>query len=128
MPVILDHVDLRVRDRAAAVTFYDAFLRELGAVRRDGDEFTTWRIPPPGGALEDAPDNFGIVEDPKHVPGASRVAFKAPSRAVVDAVARALSDLGVSPIEWDEGVYGPDFYGVFFEDPDGNRLEVCVNG
>jgi catechol 2,3-dioxygenase-like lactoylglutathione lyase family enzyme len=128
MPLILDHVDLRVRDRAAATAFYDAFLAVLGAVKREGDEFTTWRIPPPGGALEDAPDNFGIVEDRGHTPGAARIAFKAPSRSAVDAIATILRSLGVRNIEMDDGIYGADFYGVFLADPDGNRLEVCVNG
>jgi catechol 2,3-dioxygenase-like lactoylglutathione lyase family enzyme len=126
--VILDHVDLRVRNRAAATAFYDAFLSVLGAVKREGAEFTTWRIPPPGGALDDAPDNFGIVEDRLHVPGAVRIAFKATSRNSVDAIATILRSFAVSDVEMDDGVYGDDFYGVFFEDPDGNRLEVCVNG
>jgi catechol 2,3-dioxygenase-like lactoylglutathione lyase family enzyme len=27
----------------------------------------------------------------------------------------------------DDGIYGTDYYAVFFEDPDGNLLEVCVN-
>jgi catechol 2,3-dioxygenase-like lactoylglutathione lyase family enzyme len=111
MPLILDHVDLRVRDRSAATAFYDAFLCVLGAVKREGAEFTTWRIPPPGGALEDAPDNFGIVEDRGHIPGATIV-----------------RSLGASDVEMDDGMYGDEYYGVFFEDADGNRLEVCVNG
>ena len=127
MPLILDHVDLRVRDRAAATTFYDSFLSLLGAVKREGEEFTTWRIPPPGGAIEDAPDNFGIVEDRQHVPGAVRIAFKAPARSSVDAIATIVLSLGVSNVEMDNGIYGDDYYGVFFEDADGNRLEVCVN-
>jgi catechol 2,3-dioxygenase-like lactoylglutathione lyase family enzyme len=128
MPLILDHVDLRVRDRSAATAFYDAFLCVLGAVKREGAEFTTWRIPPPGGALEDAPDNFGIVEDRGHIPGAARIAFAAPTRATVDAIATIVRSLGASDVEMDDGMYGDEYYGVFFEDADGNRLEVCVNG
>jgi catechol 2,3-dioxygenase-like lactoylglutathione lyase family enzyme len=127
MALLLDHVDMRVRDRAAAATFYDAFLSVLGAVKRVGDEFTTWRIPPPGGSLADAPDNFGIVEDGGHVASAVRVAFKAATREAVDAVVQILVELGVPNLEMDDGIYGADYYGVFFEDPDGNRLEVCVN-
>jgi len=127
MPLILDHVDLRVRDRSAATTFYDSFLIVLGAVKREGEEFTTWRIPPAGAALDDAPDNFGIVEDRLHVPGAVRIAFKAPSRDTVDTIAEILISQGASNVEMDDGIYGDSYYGVFFEDPDGNRLEVCVN-
>lgn len=128
MPVLIDHVDLRVRDRAVATTFYDAFLTVLGAVKREGGEFTTWRIPPSGGELEDAPDNFGIVEDRQHVPGTARIAFAAPSRVAVDAITKILVSIGTRNVEMDDGMYGDDYYAVFFEDPDGNRLEVCVTG
>lgn len=34
---------------------------------------------------------------------------------------------GTAEVEIDDGIYGDGYYGVFFEDPDGNRLEVCVN-
>jgi catechol 2,3-dioxygenase-like lactoylglutathione lyase family enzyme len=122
---ILDHIDLRVRDRRAATAFYDAFLVELDAVKNEGDEFTTWRIPN-GGTFAES-DNFGIVEDRAHVPGSVRIAFRAPSRRVVDAVAKVLDSIGARNVEMDDGIYGDDYYGVFFEDPDGNRLEVCIN-
>ena len=123
---ILDHVDLRVRNITAATAFYDGFLPLLGGVKRVNAEFTTWRIPPADGELDDAPDSFGIVEDRAHVADASRIALKAQSRAVVDAIAGRLSSLGARNIEMDDGIYGDGYYGVFFEDLDGNRLEVCV--
>jgi predicted lactoylglutathione lyase len=61
------------------------------------------------------------------VPGRIRVAFKAPSRRTVDDIVQILSALGARNLEMDDGIYGADYYGVFFEDPDGNLLEVCVN-
>jgi len=57
-----------------------------------------------------------------------RIAFKAPARDSVDTIARILVSLGTRNVEMDNGIYGDEYYGVFFEDPDGNRLEVCVNG
>jgi len=125
VPQLLDHIDLRVRDRVAATAFYDAFLGALGANKREDDVFTTWRLPVERGAAPS--DNFGICEEPELVPGAVRVAFRAPSRDAVDRVAHVLAALGTA-LEWDEGIYGSGYYGIFFEDPDGNRLEVCVNG
>jgi catechol 2,3-dioxygenase-like lactoylglutathione lyase family enzyme len=127
MGSLLDHIDLRVRDRAAATGFYDAFLALLGAVRHDGATFTTWRLPPAPDAAGDTTDNFGITEDPAHRPGAGRIAFKASSRNAVDAIATLLPNIGAQNVEMDDGIYGDGFYGVFFEDADGNRLEVCVN-
>ncbi len=127
--MLLSHVDLRVRDRVKATEFYDALLNVLGAVREDGKTFTTWQIPPP-----DAPDDwestewFGITEDPNMTPGLTRIAFDAPSRGTVDAIGVYLAAIGARNIERDDGVYGPKYYAVFFDDPDGNQLEVCHIG
>ena len=127
--MLISHIDLRVRDRAKAAEFYDAFLNLLGAVKSVGKEFTTWAIPP-----EDAPDDwdsdhwFGITEDKTMTPGPLRVAFDAPSRGTVDAIATYLPAIGACNIEMADGMYGPDYYACFFEDPDGNRLEVCHIG
>ena len=130
MPVILSHVDLRVRDRAQATQFYDAILSLLGGVKDEGKTFTTWAIPP-----SDAPEDwdggdewFGITEDPAMTPGSTRIAFCAPSRGTVDAIAVYLPAIGAQNIELPDGTYGPNYYACFFEDPDGNKLEVCHIG
>jgi catechol 2,3-dioxygenase-like lactoylglutathione lyase family enzyme len=129
MPVILSHVDLRVRDREKATEFYDAFLNLLGAVKTVHPTFTTWHIPPP-----DAPDDweatewFGITEDPAMVPGAIRIAFDAPSRGTIDAIAVYLPAIGARNIEPPHEAYGPTYYACFFDDPDGNKLELCHIG
>jgi catechol 2,3-dioxygenase-like lactoylglutathione lyase family enzyme len=120
MPELLDHIDLRVRDRKAATRFYDAFLRQLGAVKNEGPEYTTWRVPP--GSV----DSFGIIEERALVAGSTRIAFRAPSRESVDAVAELLPGIGARAVEMDDGIYGDNYHGVFFEDPDGNQLEVCI--
>lgn len=127
--MLLSHIDLRVRDRVKAAEFYDAFLNLLGAVKDEGKTFTTWQIPPPG-----APDDwestewFGITEDPAMTPGQVRIAFDAPSRGTVDAIRVYLPAIGARNIEMDDGVYGDTYYAVFFDDLDGNRVEVCHIG
>ncbi|HTD33707.1 MAG TPA: VOC family protein [Candidatus Elarobacter sp.] len=129
MPLLISHVDLRVRDRAKATEFYDAILNLLGATKDEGKNFTTWQIPP-----ADAPPDweadawFGITEDAAMTPGSARIAFDAPSRGTVDAIATYLPAIGATNIEWTEGMYGPNYHAVFFEDPDGNKLEVCHIG
>jgi catechol 2,3-dioxygenase-like lactoylglutathione lyase family enzyme len=122
---LLDHIDLRVRDRRAATAFYDAWLSLLGARKREGPEYTTWHVPADG--TTERCDNFGIVQDDRLVAGSTRVAFRAPSRDAVDAIIKILPTIGARHVERDDGIYGDAFYGVFFEDPDGNRLEVCVD-
>lgn len=125
MGSILDHIDLRVRDRKAAVAFYDAFLGVLGAEKSETEAFMTWRLP--AVADHESTDGFGITEDPDLVAGSVRIAFKARTREVVDAITAILRKVGASNIEMDDGMYGDDVYAVFFQDPDGNRLEVTVN-
>ncbi|HTW84361.1 MAG TPA: VOC family protein [Candidatus Sulfotelmatobacter sp.] len=124
--MLVSHVDLRVRDRVQATAFYDAILNLLGAVKHEGATFTTWAIPD-----ESAPDRrpnewFGITEDPEMSPGPGRVAFLAPSRGTVDAIATYLPAIGARSIEMPQEAYGPTYYACFFEDPDGNRLEVIA--
>jgi catechol 2,3-dioxygenase-like lactoylglutathione lyase family enzyme len=127
--MLLSHVDLRVRDRAKATEFYDAFLNLLGAVKDEGATFTTWQIPPPNAPDDwEATEWFGITEDPNVLAGETRIAFDAPSRGTVDAIHVYLPAIGARNIERSDGIYGPKYYAVFFDDPDGNKLEICHLG
>lgn len=129
MPLILSHVDVRVRDIGQATAFYDAFLPVLGATKDVGETVTTWQIPPADAGPEWEPETwFGIIEDREHHPNGVRIAFTAPSRGVVDAIATILPAIGARAIEMPAEVYGPRCYACFFEDPDGNRLELTHIG
>lgn len=65
-------------------------------------------------------------------PGAlQHFAFAAESRDAVDAVYDKIKNLGVNILHNEARVYtklGSDYYALFFEDPDGIRLEVFCNG
>lgn len=129
--VLLSHVDMRVRDRAAARLFYDALMAPLGATRHDGQEFTTYQIVPDDKKSDEdyEPDDwFGLTQDANMRPNANRIAFAASSRAVVDRVAEILPTIGAREIEGPDEDYGPGYYAIFFADPDGNQLEVCYIG
>jgi predicted lactoylglutathione lyase len=71
-----------------------------------------------------ATEFFGITESPGHTPNENRVAFWAESAAEVDRVAEVAARVGARNIEGPMN-YEPGYYAVFFEDPCGNRLEVC---
>jgi glyoxylase I family protein len=64
-------------------------------------------------------------EADRYALGLHHLAFDAPSRDVVDAVAAWLRDQG-APIDGGPGErdYSPGYYAVFFLDPDGLKLEV----
>jgi catechol 2,3-dioxygenase-like lactoylglutathione lyase family enzyme/ketosteroid isomerase-like protein len=120
---LLSHIDLRVRDGARALAFYDAFLAEFGFQRVTEAPFTedepTWR--PAGWSAND--EFFGFVIDPEFTPNENRIAFHAADREQVDRVTSLLRTIGARDIDGPEGYDG--YYATFFEDPDGNLLEVC---
>lgn len=114
-------MDLRVTGFADTRTFYEALLPALGFTRSDSDaKWLQFEAADEGGVTS----FFGVSEDAGHVPNATRIAFWAESREAVDALAALVRDLGARNIEG-PGFEAAFYYAVFFEDPCGNRLEVC---
>ena len=119
----IHHLDLSVRDRDDSTAFYDRILPLIG-FRRDVDV-------PEGPIWVGAHVEIGLqsarssAPHDRYSPGLHHLAFTAPSRAAVDALHQELIELGVdvldAPAEYPE--YAPGYYAVFFEDPDGMKLE-----
>jgi catechol 2,3-dioxygenase-like lactoylglutathione lyase family enzyme len=114
-----DHVTLRASDFEGSARFYDLVLATLG-VERTGtaDWIIEW-------------DHFSIspADDEKPPTRGLHIGFSAPSHEHVDAFWRAGVDAGYR----DDGApgprpeYGPDYYGGFLLDPDGNSAEAVHN-
>jgi predicted enzyme related to lactoylglutathione lyase len=68
---------------------------------------------------------FGITESPGHIPNETRIAFWAESTEEVDRLAEVVRRAGGRNIEGPDDGESPGYYAVFFEDPCGNRLEIC---
>jgi catechol 2,3-dioxygenase-like lactoylglutathione lyase family enzyme len=120
---LFDHIDLRVKNRAAAQRFYSQVLPAIGfRVDKSGKR---WGLFEAEGSV--AVDFFGFEEEADHQPNGNRIAFWASSREAVDKVAEVVRKAGGRNIEGPELCveYSPGYYAVFFEDPDGNKLEVC---
>jgi catechol 2,3-dioxygenase-like lactoylglutathione lyase family enzyme len=120
---LFDHIDLRVKNREAAQKFYAQILPAIGfRVDKSGKQ---WGLFEADG--EQAVDFFGFTEEPDHRPNGNRIAFWAESREAVDKVAEVVREAGGKNLEGPELCveYSPGYYAVFFEDPDGNKLEVC---
>jgi catechol 2,3-dioxygenase-like lactoylglutathione lyase family enzyme len=119
-----DHVDLRVKDLVRARKFYGSLLPALGfkVERSDADEGTFYVESATGPA-----DFFGFTEDPAHRPNGTRIAFWADTREEVDRVASVVRGAGGLNLEGPAicPEYTPGYYALFFEDPDGNKLEIC---
>ena len=119
---LYDHIDLRVPDLAAARAFYETFLPALGFTRKT--EIPGWLQDEAEGEKEGPAAFFGVTESAKHVPNESRVAFWVESTAELDRLADIAARAGAENVDgpaWKDETY----YAAFFEDPCGNRLELC---
>ena len=123
---MIHHVSLGVSDLERAAAFYDAVLTPLGYRR-------TFEVDGVAIAYGDKFPDFWIGAPldrsrPASAGNGTHVAFSSPSQeSVAQFHAAALDSGGV-----DEGApgprpeYGPDYYGAFVRDPDGNKIEACL--
>lgn len=119
------HIDLRVRSLAKVSGFYRALLPELGFTVWWGEDGGEWK----GASTDEAfPGKafFGFIENPEHLPTATCIAFWVETPEEVDRIGEGVRKVGGLNIEGSAVAeeYSNDYYAVFFEDPDGNRLEV----
>ena len=122
--MLFDHVDLRVRNLQDARRLYDALLPALGYTKINADDESAGYH----NAGETGAEPFiWLVEEPGHTPNETRIAFAAASRADVDRLAALASQNGATAFEPPALIeeYGPFYYATFFEDAEGNKLEIC---
>ena len=116
------HIDLRVRDLAAAESFYEALLPALGFTERyHGEHWKVWAT------TDELPWTayFGITESVEHVANENRIAFAVGTNEDVERVAEVVRKAGALELTGPKEMpYGPGYYAIFFADPSGNRLEV----
>lgn len=121
---MIDHVSIAVRDLQRAATFYEAVLAPLGYTKREtrpatiafGKKYSEFW-------LNHRPDMAVLPDD-----NGAHVAFRAPSREMVDAFhAAALANGGAS--EGAPGLrpqHGDGYFAAYIRDPDGNRVEAVT--
>ena len=129
---LIDHIDLRVKNLDVAAKFYAKFMPQLGfahekhepAPKGSSDpDFHTFYSAGGGKPAE----FFGLTAEKNHQPNDNRIAFWAETREKVDEIAKLVREAGGKNLEGPEVVaeYTPGYYALFFEDPDGNKLEIC---
>lgn len=120
MPRRFDHVDLRVSSLARVQPFYEKLLPALGFTR--DAQIEDWlQFEAPEGPVTEF---FGVTESPNHQPNENRIAFWAESPSEVDRLGAIAVAAGATLVEG-PGYEAPHYYAIFFEDPCGNRLEIC---
>jgi predicted enzyme related to lactoylglutathione lyase len=115
-----DHIDLRVRNLGEVTPFYEALLPALGFTRDAQVEGWLQYEAADG----DVTEFFGVTESASHAANENRIAFWAESDGEVDRVAEIARRAGAQNMEGPMP-YTAGYYAVFFEDPCGNRFEVC---
>src|ERR1700742_4382912 len=113
---MFDHVGISVSDLAASERFYRTVLSVLGVEPSHADaELVEWEDWDIGATDREHPVTRGL-----------HVGFRAPDRAAVDAFWQAGIDAGYSNdgAPGPRAIYGPDYYGGFLLDPDGNSVEA----
>ena len=121
---LFDHIDLRVTNLEAADALYSVLLPAIGfPTRKVGADFIAYD----SSRGQSTPEFVSLIEDPDHVPNKTRIAFWCDTREEVDQVAAVLPRAEALNVEGPmfNPEYCPGYYAVFFEDPCGNRLEVC---
>src|SRR5437870_4383542 len=125
----IHHVFLNVKDLRRSRPFYAALMPRVGYPEQWAyDGVPVLGFTGPGGSfwLKQADARFAGDTFSKDRVGLCEVAFRAESRAQVDALARDVTAWGGTilhpPREYPE--YVPGYYAVFFADPDGIKLEL----
>ncbi|ACL60150.1 VOC family protein [Methylobacterium nodulans] len=124
---MFSHIMLGTRDLEKLASFYDAVLALLGLERSpqedDGDPgYRAWRRP--GSTWPHFIVQYPINGLPATWGNGVQVSFAAPSQDAVDKAWKAAIENGGK----DEGApglrphYGPDYYGAYCRDPEGNKL------
>jgi predicted lactoylglutathione lyase len=122
--MLFDHMDLRVSDFAKVRGLYDALLPAMGYSRIAQDDETICYYTPDG---DRSKPFFAIDIDPDHKPNGTRIALRAADRQEVDRLAEVARSAGAKAYEAPHVCveYTPFYYATFFEDADGNKLEIC---
>jgi catechol 2,3-dioxygenase-like lactoylglutathione lyase family enzyme len=122
---MIGYTTVGTNDCKRALAFYDAFLAEFGAKRvMDYETFIAWSQGKgkPGFAVA-MPYN----KKPATVGNGSMVAFQVDRPEQVDALYKKALALGATD-EGPPGDRGDNYYGAYFRDLDGNKLNVFFMG
>lgn len=136
MKPVIDHIQITVRDLDAVTPFYDRMMALLGfdvdrkiSATIEKHEFQVVEYLHPHFSFAITSPRKPFADDVIHrrKPGAlHHLAFRADSREEVDRLHLGLKEIGAQivggPKLWPE--HGPDYYAVFFKDPEGIKYEV----
>lgn len=140
MEPIIDHIQITVKDMAAALRFYDRFLPLLGfslhakssaTIAKHDFHVVEYSHPRLSFAITSSRTAFRDDHVHRRKPGSlHHLAFRAGSRNEVDRLHDELKAFGaeiVSPPRLYPEYKPAGYYAVFFKDPDGIKYEIVTH-
>ena len=122
----IDHIYVAVTDLERSEKWYDRVMPLLGfkknSFQNEGDLHLQYYNRHFGFVLR--PAHKGSGHDPL-APGLHHFCLRVETISMVDGIAQAFADQGIEcskPQLYPD--YAPDYYAIFFSDPDGIRLEI----
>jgi catechol 2,3-dioxygenase-like lactoylglutathione lyase family enzyme len=125
LPVVMSHVSVGTTDMARALRFYDAVFATIGAKRvlEEGSFAVAY-----GKRFPEFWVQYPHDRQPHAAGNGQHFGFHAGSRDAVHAFyVAALANGGTDDGEpGHRELYGPEYYGCFVRDPDGNKIEAMI--
>jgi glyoxylase I family protein len=128
----IDHLMINANNYQASVKFYAWLMPKLGYAEQHeyGGEDPMTGFYGPGWSfwLSNSATNLRTDNFNKRRVGLREIAFRADSRDQVDAIAKEVAANGGKILDPPQQYpqYAPEYYSVFFTDPDGLKLEVVT--
>lgn len=140
MEPVIDHIQITVKDLKIAESFYDRFLPLLGfdikkkvsaEIEEHDFQVVEYSHPLLSFAITSPRKAFKDEAIHRRKPGAlHHLAFRIESRSEINRLEKALKNIGAQIVEpprlYPE--YRPDYYALFFKDPEGIKYELVFYG
>lgn len=122
----VDHIDLTVSDLARSVPFYNKVLAALGFRKYVHPHYTGFHNAHMIIGIKQATEEGKAAPYSRFRVGLHHLALRAAAREDVDKFYGFLVAQGLTVLDPPAAYpqYGPDYYSVFFADPDGLKLEL----
>ncbi|MFS0864634.1 VOC family protein [Fredinandcohnia sp. 179-A 10B2 NHS] len=126
---MLHHVEIYVSNLEESKKFWGWLLGELGYVEyQNWDSGISWKQGDTYLVFVQAEERFLDIPYHRCRVGLNHLAFHATSRKQVDEITQQLQKKGITILYADKTPYagGPDYYAVYFEDPDRIKVELVA--
>ncbi|CAG8528725.1 3839_t:CDS:2 [Scutellospora calospora] len=122
------HNSICVSDYKRSFEFYDSFLPKIGyKILRKTEYYTSWVNQALGQfVISRAKDEYKDIKHTRYAVGFHHLAWNATSEKEVDELYNFLFEKNYKILDAPKSYnYAPVYYAVFWEDPDGLKLEFC---